>query len=589
MSFVFAVPEVVTDAATSLQNLGSTIDAAHAAAALPTTGVLAAAEDEVSAAIAALFSQQGSAYQALSAQAAAFHTQLVQTLNAGAGAYAAAEAANAAPLQSLEQDALFVINAPTNALLGRPLIGNGVNGTTTAQGVGTPGGPGGLLWGNGGTGGDSIAVGAPGGAGGPAGLIGTGGTGGMGGWAAPGGTGGTGGWLWGNGGTGGIGGPTAPGGIGGAAHWFGDGGVGGLGGEPGPAAPGAVGTSLPAGTGGAGGHGGILIGNGGAGGQGGVLSGTGGQGGPGGALWGHAGATGAVGGPATAELQMFGTKPRLEIMVEGGTPVWATADTGASYTLVPEQYVNVAALGAPIATDKTVYFGAGGYTKADTYDLYYGQLNFGNGIVTKPTEIGVITHEAYSTPTKTYIIPQNQWRALIGMGENTVAKGDFPNTSLQALPDPLNQGVLINQPRDYFQFGANPLPAIAEVNGAPNATGLVLSVDGGTNYVPVTGIIDSGGSYGFVPQSLLPNVPIDSPVPVGTTITVAVDTGAPQPTVLYTQTITDATTTAYTPKVFSSTLPTNFNSGNFPYTEMPIYTDFSPTGVGTTVFDRQLP
>nr|WP_281253108.1 PecA family PE domain-processing aspartic protease [Mycobacterium terramassiliense] len=286
---------------------------------------------------------------------------------------------------------------------------------------------------------------------------------------------------------------------------------------------------------------------------------------------------------------MFGTKPRLEIMVEGGTPVWATADTGASYTLVPEQYVNVAALGAPIATDKTVYFGAGGYTKADTYDLYYGQLNFGNGIVTKPTEIGVITHEAYSTPTKTYVIPQNQWRALIGMGENTVAKGDFPNTSLQALPDPLNEGVLINQPRDYFQFGANPLPAIAAVNGAPNATGLVLSVDGGTNYIPVTGIIDSGGSYGFVPQSLLPNVPIDSPVPVGTTITVAVDTGAPQPTVLYTQTITDATTTAYTPKVFSSTLPTNFNSGNFPYTEMPIYTDFSPTGVGTTVFDQQVP
>ncbi len=51
MSFVFAVPELVTDAATSLRSLRSTINAAHAAAA-PTTAMLAAAEDEVSAAIA---------------------------------------------------------------------------------------------------------------------------------------------------------------------------------------------------------------------------------------------------------------------------------------------------------------------------------------------------------------------------------------------------------------------------------------------------------------------------------------------------------------------------------------------------------
>jgi PE family len=190
---MFAVPEVMTGATTTLANLGSTIDAAHAAAAAPTTAMLAAAEDEVSTAIAATFSSYGSAYRALSAQAAAFHAQLVQTLNAGAGAYAATEAANATPLDTLEQDVLGLINAPTNTLLGRPLIGDGANGITNAQGVGTPGGAGGILAGNGGNGGNSTATGAPGGAGGPAGLLlGNGGNGGTGGPAALGGAGGRG-------------------------------------------------------------------------------------------------------------------------------------------------------------------------------------------------------------------------------------------------------------------------------------------------------------------------------------------------------------------------------------------------------------
>jgi hypothetical protein len=55
------------------------------------------AEDEVSAAIAAVFSGLGQGFQALGAQAAAFHDQFVQALNAGAGVYAATEAANASP------------------------------------------------------------------------------------------------------------------------------------------------------------------------------------------------------------------------------------------------------------------------------------------------------------------------------------------------------------------------------------------------------------------------------------------------------------------------------------------------------------
>lgn len=51
---------------------------ATAAAAIPTTQVLAAAADEVSAAIAELFGAHGQEFQALSAQASAFHDRFVR-------------------------------------------------------------------------------------------------------------------------------------------------------------------------------------------------------------------------------------------------------------------------------------------------------------------------------------------------------------------------------------------------------------------------------------------------------------------------------------------------------------------------------
>src|SRR6516164_11553290 len=128
MSFVIAAPEFVTAAASDLASLGSTISSANAAAATPTTGVLAAAEDEVSAAIAALFSAQGQGFQALSAQAVAFHAEFVQALNSAVGAYSAVEAANASPLQTLVQLAQrLTLFSPVELLTGRPVIGNGAN------------------------------------------------------------------------------------------------------------------------------------------------------------------------------------------------------------------------------------------------------------------------------------------------------------------------------------------------------------------------------------------------------------------------------------------------------------------------------
>ncbi|WP_139805328.1 PE family protein, partial [Mycobacterium intermedium] len=142
MSFVSVVPQWLTAASADLASLASAVGAANVAAAASTTEITAAASDEVSAGIAALFSRHAAQYQALSIQATQFHEQFVATLAGGAGAYVAAETTNA------QQAVLGAINAPWQAWLGRPLLGNGADATTP----GGAGGAGGLLWGNGGAG-----------------------------------------------------------------------------------------------------------------------------------------------------------------------------------------------------------------------------------------------------------------------------------------------------------------------------------------------------------------------------------------------------------------------------------------------------
>ncbi|WP_459758651.1 PGRS repeat-containing protein, partial [Mycobacterium riyadhense] len=97
--------------------------------------------------------------------------------------------ASTSPLHTAQQQALNAINAPIQALSGRPLIGNGTPG---AAGSAANGGAGGWLLGDGGAGGSAATgTGQHGGTGGAAGLLGAGGTGGAGA-STPAGTGGAG-------------------------------------------------------------------------------------------------------------------------------------------------------------------------------------------------------------------------------------------------------------------------------------------------------------------------------------------------------------------------------------------------------------
>jgi len=100
MSFVSAVPDVLTSASGDLTGIGSAIRVANAAASGSTTQVVAAAQDEVSAAISGLFGSYAQDYQAVIGQATLFHEQFAQALSTGGGLYAATESANASPLQT---------------------------------------------------------------------------------------------------------------------------------------------------------------------------------------------------------------------------------------------------------------------------------------------------------------------------------------------------------------------------------------------------------------------------------------------------------------------------------------------------------
>ena len=96
MSYVTTQPEMLSAAAGDLDSIGSAVSAGNAAAAAPTTGVVPAAADEVSALTAAQFVAHAQMYQDFSAQAAAIHEQFVTTLATSAGSYLATEVANAA-------------------------------------------------------------------------------------------------------------------------------------------------------------------------------------------------------------------------------------------------------------------------------------------------------------------------------------------------------------------------------------------------------------------------------------------------------------------------------------------------------------
>jgi PE family/PPE-SVP subfamily C-terminal region len=128
MSFVTTQPEALAYAAGKLQTIGSALASESAAAAPPTTGVVPAAADEVSALQAAIFGAYGSLYQSVNAQATAIHELFVHTLGASAGSYAATESANSAVTASpLSSRISGLLSSAANTAAADPPGGNVAN------------------------------------------------------------------------------------------------------------------------------------------------------------------------------------------------------------------------------------------------------------------------------------------------------------------------------------------------------------------------------------------------------------------------------------------------------------------------------
>ncbi|QLL05379.1 PecA family PE domain-processing aspartic protease [Mycobacterium vicinigordonae] len=523
MSFLAVSPDWLTAATADLENIGSALSAANAAAAMPTTGIATAAADEVSTAIATLFGGFGQEYQALNLQVSAFHQQFVQSLGSAAGSYASAEATAA----SLLDPVLDVINAPTQFLLGRPLIGDGANGTAASPN----GGAGGILWGNGGNGFSQTGSGLTGGAGGSAGLIGNGGAGGTGGVnGGAGGPGGNGGWLIGNGGNGGAG--------------------------------GVNGTNL---------------------------LGIGGAGGTAGWLYGQYGFSGAgLDGKTVPMSLVAGTEPVVNLNVNGGGNTPILVDTGSQGLVMSINNIGglpgLLHMGLPTGFNVSAY--SGGLTYL--YATYPTTVDFGNGIVTPPTSVNVVLLSIPTSPyalsayfkaflTNPFTTPFDAYFAsagvdgVLGLGPNAVGPG--PTIPNQSLPSPLNQGVLIDIPGDRMVLGPNPLanPSNVVVPGGSPITTLYVStpLTGSGTPVTVPSIIDSGGVFGTMPSSVIGG---SSTLPPGT-YTVWADQAM-------TVKLYSFTTNDYQPTVISSGL---MNTGFWPFYQQPIYIDYTVPG-GSTVF-----
>lgn len=504
MSFVSVVPETVAVGTTELTGIGSAINAANAVAAAPIAGLLAAGADEISTALATLFAEYGQQYQALAGQVAVSYDQFTRKVMASVNAYAAVETANIGQLVSSAGD---LINEPFVRYAGRPLIGDGADGYTNAYGVGTDGRPGGWLYGDGGTGGISTRIGVAGGAGGAAGLIGDGGAGGKS--------------VYGG----------APGGRGGPAILIGDGGTGGA--------------SGPGGVGGLGGRAGLLWGN----------TGTAGL------------STLLLPNQTLLYIDQYGN-PLINISVAGGPSLPVIVDSGSTGLLVPPQYVNLAALGAPTGSG-SVSYGITSNRLFIDYDMYQTTVNYGNGIVSPSTTVAVATSAFLNTPSNP--IDLSLLPAYLGVGPNNGFPFSTPTNA--SLPTNMNQGVLFNMPRGLLEFGPNSLPPIVDLDGAP---GTVVQVQI-NNELPqtVTAYIDSGGVGGTIPQSLVPGLAVGNRLPEGTIIRVSTINGVH----LYTQTVTAASTPVVVP---SNSL---FNTGNYPFLVGPIYV-WNNDVIGTTVFNR---
>jgi hypothetical protein len=136
MSFLTALPEELLAAQALLEGITSNLTAQNLGSAAPTTMILPAAADPVSAQQAAIFAAYGTLYQQIAGEAQTLQEQYVTTLGTSSTTYSATETANAAQTaasaasgQNFFDVLAGLLGGPSNSLNGTPfsLSGNLAN------------------------------------------------------------------------------------------------------------------------------------------------------------------------------------------------------------------------------------------------------------------------------------------------------------------------------------------------------------------------------------------------------------------------------------------------------------------------------
>ena len=260
-----------------------------------------------------------------------------------------------------------------------------------------------------------------------------------------------------------------------------------------------------------------------------------------------------------------GDQPLAYISVNGGPMEPVIVDTGSTGLVIEPQYVPTQDLGSEVSSGSAGYSGGLSYS----YDTYDTTVSFGNGLVTAPTAVDLVTNQSTSA-FESYFASTGAV-GVLGIGPDN----GFPGTStvIAALPGTLDQGALINESQGTLEFGPNPLTSDISIAGAPTSTLDVKIGDGPLEPVPVA--IDSGGLTGFIPSSVLDTGQTSGMLPAGITISVYTSNGE---TLLYSFT-TNGTDGPYV------TTGDAMNTGYTPFEQGPVYIAESPSGYGTTTFD----
>ncbi|WP_422748819.1 PecA family PE domain-processing aspartic protease [Mycobacterium sp. WMMD1722] len=260
------------------------------------------------------------------------------------------------------------------------------------------------------------------------------------------------------------------------------------------------------------------------------------------------------------------TEPTIYISVNGGGRVPVLVDTGSFGLIIDPRYVGPEGLGEPIDSGTSGY-GGGGFTY--DYDVYVTTVDFGDGIVSAPTPVGIV-----STRSVDGFADYNKNGGYVGiLGIGPDAGGPLKTSPVNALPGLLGRGLFLDEENELLVLGANPLPERASVQGT--RPDLLLRV-GGLPAEVTPSVIDSGGILGNFPESLDAVDGLEN-LPAGTEISVYTEDGE---TLLYTY----RTTEVNTPNLDPPSDDGAFNTGFTPFALGPVYIDFTSL-YSRTVFD----